>query len=353
MSQKYDKIAEQIKNRKDELSEEVVDRYYENDPVFAQRYPGDGRRKSVRDQNYTFTFLADALSVESKEMFVQYSLWLGSILKNCGMENDVLIDSLKYTKEVVEEEFSGENAKIINEYVDSALDKLSCATFDTRSFLTADNPQLPLAKKYLDVLLYGDRRQASDTILNEVRKGLDIKSVYMNVFQPVQYEIGRLWQTKRISVAQEHFATAVTQLVMSQLYQYIFLSEKKNKKLVAACVGGELHEIGIRMVADMFELSGWDTYYLGANTPLSGLLQTLDEHKPNVAAFSATLGFHIKEVEKIVKTVKSEMGDETKIMVGGGVFNAIPDLWAKIGADGYGVDAVAAIKEAERLIKNN
>ncbi|MDZ7776615.1 MAG: hypothetical protein U5L09_13885 [Bacteroidales bacterium] len=54
---------------------------------------------------------------------------------------------------------------------------------------------------------------------------------------------------------------------MSQLYPYIFNSQRVGKSMVAATVGGELHEMGIRMVADFFEMEGWDTWYLGANAP--------------------------------------------------------------------------------------
>ena len=45
--------------------------------------------------------------------------------------------------------------------------------------------------------------------------------------------------------------------------------------MVATCIGGELHEIGIRMVADFFEMEGWDTYYLGANTPADAVVAEL------------------------------------------------------------------------------
>ena len=39
-------------------------------------------------------------------------------------------------------------------------------------------------------------------------------------FEPVQHEIGRLWQINHISVAHEHYCTSVTQMIMSELYPY-------------------------------------------------------------------------------------------------------------------------------------
>ena len=128
---------------------------------------------------------------------------------------------------------------------------------------TKDGRILPveLAVSYLNTLLAGDSHLANQLILDAVRHGFGVKDIYLHVFQPCQQEIGRLWQMNRISVAQEHFCTVVTQTIMSQLYPYIFATEKNGRRLVATSVSGELHEIGMRMVADFLEMEGWTTYY--------------------------------------------------------------------------------------------
>ena len=87
-----------------------------------------------------------------------------------------------------------------------------------------------------------------------VEQGTPARDIYLQVFQPAQREVGRLGQTNRISVALEHYVTAATQPIMSQLYPRIFSPEKTGRRLIATCVGGELHEIGVRMVADFFEM---------------------------------------------------------------------------------------------------
>ncbi|MGB9201042.1 cobalamin B12-binding domain-containing protein [Methanobacterium sp.] len=69
---------------------------------------------------------------------------------------------------------------------------------------------------------------------------------------------------------------------MTQLYPHIFQSEKNGHKLVATCVNGEIHEMGIHIVSDLFEIEGWDTYYLGADIPTESILKTLEQVKPEV-----------------------------------------------------------------------
>ncbi len=98
--------------------------------------------------------------------------------------------------------------------------------------------------------------------------------LYLQVFQPALHRVGRLWQLNRVGVAEEHYCTAATQLIMSQLYPYLFTGERHRRIMVATCASGELHEIGARMVSDFFELEGWDTIYLGASAPAGEVVET-------------------------------------------------------------------------------
>ena len=65
--------------------------------------------------------------------------------------------------------------------------------------------------------------------------------------------IGELWHKGKITVDIEHYCTSVTQTAMAQLYPLIFEAKRKNKSILCACPGTELHEMGARMVADIFE----------------------------------------------------------------------------------------------------
>ncbi len=220
-----------------------------------------------------------------------------------------------------------------------------------KSFIDGKEPLAALARQYLETLLRGERRVASKLILDTVRDGVTVQDIYLSVFQPCQHEIGRLWQTNQVSVAQEHYCTAATQLIMSQLYPHIFATEKTGRSLVATCVGGELHEIGVRMVADFFEMDGWDTYYLGANSPANGLLETIESQQADLLAISATMTFSINAITDLIAHVRaSDAGKEVRILVGGRPFNIATDLWQRVGADGCAPNAQTAIVAADRLL---
>lgn len=120
--------------------------------------------------------------------------------------------------------------------------------------------------------------------------------------------------------------------------------------MVAACVNNELHEVGIRMIADILESEGWDTYYLGANVPTYDIIEFVSEKNPNIVALSCTMTFHLHKIIDAIKEIKhiAKIND-AKILVGGYPFNIDKNLWEKIGADLYAPNAIETCKLLQNL----
>lgn len=209
-------------------------------------------------------------------------------------------------------------------------------------------PAAGLARRYLDTLIGCRRHDAAALIMGAADDGMPVREIYIDVFQPVLCEVGRLWQINRLSVAQEHYITAVTQTIMSRLYPRIFRGEGHRRSMVACCASGELHEIGARMVADCFEMSGWDSHYLGANLPAAEAVDMAHSLDAEVIAVSATLSSHLGLVADLVAKARARLGGRTTILVGGHPFNQEKDLWRRLGADGSAPNAVEAVLAAER-----
>lgn len=174
-------------------------------------------------------------------------------------------------------------------------------------------------KDLTDMLISGNRKQASEYILNLRAEGIPVVDIYEKVIKRSLYDIGHLWENNIISVATEHMATAITEGIMNELFPDIVSDSKKNKKVVLACVEGEPHQVGIKMIGDSFEMAGWDSYFLGANTPLSELMKFLKETKPEIAALSLSIYFHIPVLLQMIDTIRTEFPD-LKIIVGGQAF---------------------------------
>jgi methanogenic corrinoid protein MtbC1 len=343
------RVSQTIRAAQGVLAEKAVARQYALKPERWKPYGGVGREKSVRDVGYHLSYLSEAIAAADTTLFVEYIKWAQVLFAELGFSEEVLPTTISCIGDVLGETLQAEMMDVVRPYLQAGLQQARSAYRPVPSFMTNDQPLSAMAQRYLEVLLRGERHVASRMILDAVEQGTPVRDIYLHVFQPAQREVGRLWQTSQISVAREHYVTAATQLIMSQLYPRIFGSEKTGRRLVATCVGGELHEIGVRMVADFFEMEGWDTTYLGANTPTAGVLQMLADRKADVLAISATMTPHIDAVAEMIARVRASDVGNVRILVGGYPFNLSPDLWKRLGADACAQDAEKAVFVANQL----
>ncbi len=345
----HQEVSQALDSRRAPLAEAITARQYELSPELAERYGERGRRHCLKDAEYHLSYLADAIASGSPSLFSDYVDWAQVMLASRGIPAGDLARNLEVLDETLRRELAPAQAAVASEYVAAGLRVLAAPGIDARDEICEADPLYDLSQRYLRFLLDGQRQAASRLIQRSMEDGVSVRELYLHVFQRSQHEIGRLWQTNRLSVAQEHYCTAATQLIMSQLYPYIFSTGKNGRVLVGTCVAGDLHEIGVRMVTDFFEMEGWDTFYLGANTPTRDVIRTLGERRADVLAVSATMPFHVRAVSDLIAAVRSALGDRVKVLVGGYPFNVDPDLWRRLGADASARDAQEAIDLAGRL----
>jgi MerR family transcriptional regulator, light-induced transcriptional regulator len=336
--------GELLRQQQTVIAEELVRRQFAAQPDLARRYGAAGREKCLQDANHHLAYLADAMNAGDPALFISYVGWVRVVLARRGVPMEDLAGYLELTRTVVGGKLDAAAGALAQEYLSAGLARLPSVSADLPSCLESGAPHGELARAYLGALLDGQRHLASRMILEAVAADVPVKDIYQYVFQPAQYEVGRLWQLNEISVAQEHYCTAATQLIMSQLYPYVFASEKDGGTLVATCVAGDLHEIGIRMVADFFEMDGWNTFYLGANMPAQAVVDTVVQRQAQVLGISATISLHLRAVGELIQKVRLTAAcRDVKILVGGYPFLIAPGLWRTLGADGCGRSAQEAI----------
>ena len=333
------------------ISEAVVERQYARHPELRELYGERGREKCVEDTEHHLAHLSGALLASSPALFADYIAWASGVLSVASVRTEDLRDNLACLRDILGDGLPEGMASAAADYVGSALGRLAESPPEVPSFLPRDGALAGVAGEFLRLLLACERHAAGRLILDAVDSGVSIRDVYLLVFQPCQREVGRLWEAGRITVAQEHYCTAATQVIMSQLAPRLFTAERNGRRAVIACVAGETHEVGPRMVADLLELGGWDTIYLGGNVPLRGVVQTLAEHRADLLAVSATMTYHLPAVFDLIAAVRAEPACAgVKIMVGGRLFDAEPGLWRRVGADGHPADGDQLCDIADDLV---
>ncbi len=198
---------------------------------------------------------------------------------------------------------------------------------------------------YVAAIRSGDRRRAFALVDDARAGGLDMGTLYLRVLQPSLREIGRLWQENEMTVADEHLATAITQMVMARTVVEAGDSPlPPTRSLIAACAETERHDMGLRMVCDLLEREGWNAAFLGATVPPDSLARLVVERHPDAVVLSATIAPHLPQLRAMIQSVREAAGDAAPfIMVGGRPFLDDPELAQRLGADATAHDAQLAV----------
>jgi MerR family transcriptional regulator, light-induced transcriptional regulator len=215
------------------LAKEIIYKQYELQPEF-HKYGAKGIKHSLEDAKYNLEYLFSALELESKQLFEQYNSWVKELFTNLKLPVKTLENFYDCTNEVMEKRFQrgqideGLFAKLI-EYINHGILVLRNNTCESNSNVQNENPLKSLLDRYTNYVLSGDKSSATNLIMDIIRADTEVKDIYKYILQPFQIELGRLWHKNQINVAEEHYATALSQFAMSLLYEKIFFTPKNNK----------------------------------------------------------------------------------------------------------------------------
>lgn len=201
---------------------------------------------------------------------------------------------------------------------------------------------------YLSALLAGNRMQCAG-LAEQPQQKLPVKTLYIQLFQRALYQVGELWERNKISVAKEHLATSITESLLNRSYEKIISPKRSGKKVVVSSVEHELHQVGGKMVANIFEIHGWDGFYLGANTPTAELLRFLDEIQPDALGLSLSVYFHLHDLDNMLRSIRA-MYEGLPILIGGQAFR----FGGEALADAYPlVRYIASLDDLEEWIRQH
>lgn len=306
------------------------------------------RRRAIDDGIEHLEQLASAVATDRPTLFADYLEWRASRYEAMDLSPADEHHYLATLERTIVDRTTPQVAATARRTIGHGFHRLSDPRPSSASFLKTDAPLAQVAARYLDALLAGESDDALTLVRRAVDHGTDATEIYLDVFEPALREVGRLWQVGRATVAQEHEVTQVTQRAMALVAARAHLTARAGRRALIACVGGERHELGARIVADLLTLDGWHTHLLGADCPPDELAELAATRAADLVAVSATLTTHLAEAKQVVTAVRART--DVPILIGGRPFNLVPDLWRWVGADGTAPDAAAALAVADALV---
>ncbi|MFC8349852.1 B12-binding domain-containing protein [Streptomyces sp. NPDC057280] len=205
-------------------------------------------------------------------------------------------------------------------------------------------PTHELAGRLWNAVAAGDEHTATDVVLRALDEGLDPESVLLDVIARVQVRVGEEWASNRISVAQEHAATAINERAVTALALHPTARRASCRgRITVACVDGEWHALPARLLAEVLRLRGWHVDYLGAQVPAPHLISHLHTTEADAVALSSSMPTRLPTAHAAI-TACQAIG--VPVLVGGAAFGSDGRYAQLLGAQAWAPDARAA---ADRL----
>ncbi|MBD3292950.1 MAG: hypothetical protein GF393_08510, partial [Armatimonadia bacterium] len=196
------------------INEELLRKY----PVWLERFGEAARTHGEQDTAYHIDFLASAIETGAPAAFEEYARWTTRMMASRNMEPVLLADSLRQIPISLAPELDARQQAVVEKLIAAATEQCveeNVSEVDPRDELG------DLQSTFLQAILGGERRAALQIAVEALEEGMSIEDFYASVLQECMHTIGWLWETNRISVADEHLATAITQAVMAELYHRV------------------------------------------------------------------------------------------------------------------------------------
>lgn len=146
-----------------------------------------------------------------------------------------------------------------------------------------------LVEEFLSLATAGDLAGARRVVLGADDIGMPLEQLFDTILVPVLYEIGRRWQQGDLLIAQEKELSELARDLIATLTARHADPEPRGPVAVAACVEGEDHDLGLRMVCGLLREKGVRLHLLGADVAPRFLLEAVRLHKPPRVLLSAHL----------------------------------------------------------------
>ncbi|MEY2785683.1 MAG: hypothetical protein RL277_1893 [Planctomycetota bacterium] len=293
--------------------------------------------------------LAEAVFVARPELFIMDLEWIRAAMNARGIGPALLTKMLAALRAELMDSLPPERrGEVLGLFDYAHAELLKKPTFEIESAIEKNTPHIAAAREFLLHVLEGNQRAALDLVDRTAAEGVPVPEIHRQVLAPVLQELGRMWLLGESGIAEEHVGSRTVEEALVRLRRHASPRPSNGKTALVASVEGNLHDIGARMVGDQLEFRGWRVIFLGQSVPAPDIAMAAVVYKADVVALSAGTIQHVRPVARAVEHIRTS-GSHAKVLVGGGPFAALRDLYEDVGADAGAVDALGALQAAEAI----
>ncbi|HOW38019.1 MAG TPA: cobalamin B12-binding domain-containing protein [Candidatus Izemoplasmatales bacterium] len=153
---------------------------------------------------------------------------------------------------------------------------------------------------------------------------IEIPALYEKVLGPLLNAM-HCPENDETCIWREHVRTSIVRAVVEVAYPYVIKAKQStgfvsaSSKVLVVCPTEEYHEIGARMAADFFELAGFPTTFVGANTPEKDILSAVKNLQPHYVAISVTNYYNLFKAKTVIDSILTQ-DPSIEVLLGGSAF---------------------------------
>lgn len=205
-------------------------------------------------------------------------------------------------------------------------------------------------KKLINSVVEGDEELASESASEAIEIGIDPTEAIIKGLAEGMSVVGDYFESQEYFLPEVIVSSEAFKAGVDVLKPHLDL-EKSSKpaKVVIGTVQGDTHDIGKNIVSIMLGASGFEIYDIGRDVPPQAFVDKVKEVKADILALSALMTSSMVNMKKVISLLEKDgVRDSVKVMIGGAPISQ--RYCDQIGADGYSIDAVAAIRKAKSLV---
>ena len=206
------------------------------------------------------------------------------------------------------------------------------------------------AKGLRRAVVKGLCKEAANLTRTALEEGRDSLDLVKEEIIPALDEVGQGFEAKKIFLPQLMMSAEAAEAAVAEIKKKAANQDAQASKgiVVLATVKGDIHDIGKNIVKLLLENYGFTVADLGKDVPPETVLEAVERLHAPICGLSALMTTTVPAMAETVKLVH-EKAPWCKVMVGGAVLTE--EYAREIGADGYGKDAMASVRLAERYMQ--
>jgi MerR family transcriptional regulator, light-induced transcriptional regulator len=347
-------LAERLRFVRALIAHDVVVDLLAPDSPWQACFAGDSERWCRQETDWLLDSLMAALDTGSTASFLREVRWMRGMLASRGLPRTAVTSQLQLLASaigrVMPPGVAGPAIGVLEACYDeperSAIDRRIRPRREQDSEVAEELARL--RERFLEAALDGRRADAL-AVIRDAMQGYEPMDVCLAIIQEGLREVGHLWETNRITIAEEHLVTYITQHVLFGLDAKPWERAVHGGRAVLCAAEGERHQIGIHLLSDGLESIGWSVRFVGGDVPPADVTAAVRRTGAHLLCISATLFANLPRVRQLIDRLRDGESRAITVMVGGGAFELDADLVNAVGADLTASDLRSAMALADEL----